>query len=70
MNNRSTPPRHSDRIWTRVMREGISVEEAATEFGLSMHRLERVLVAVGRRRVAQQTRGDLEYPVAQNAARR
>ena len=58
MNNRRTQVRASERIWTRVMREGISVEEAASEFGLSTHRLERVLVAVGRRRVAQQTRDE------------
>jgi hypothetical protein len=43
----------SDRIWTRVMREGASVEEAANEFGLSADRLEQVLIAVGRRRIAR-----------------
>jgi hypothetical protein len=38
------------------MREGASVEEAANEFGLSAHRLERVLIAVGRRRIARDNR--------------
>jgi hypothetical protein len=47
--------RASDRIWTRVMREGASVEEAANEFGLSADRLEQVLIAVGRRRIARET---------------
>jgi hypothetical protein len=55
--NRCMQSRSSDRIWTRVMREGISVEEAASEFGLSMHRLERLLIAVGKRRVARDSPG-------------
>jgi transposase len=58
MNNRRKQERGSERIWTRVMREGASVEEAATEFGLSTQRLERLLIAVGKRRVARQMRGD------------
>lgn len=54
MNNRCTQARASERIWTRVMRQGISVEAAATEFGLTAQRLERVLMAVGKRRVARE----------------
>jgi len=40
------------------MREGASVAEAASEFGLSARRLERVLVAMGRRRVARDVGND------------
>src|SRR4051812_47419626 len=56
MSNRCTAARASDRIWTRVMREGVSVEEAASEFGVSTVRLEQVLIAFGRRRIARETR--------------
>lgn len=42
------------------MREGISVEEAASEFGLSARRLEQLLIAFGRRRVALQTRHEVD----------
>jgi len=38
------------------MREGVSVEEAANEFGVSPVRLEQVLIAFGRRRIARETR--------------
>jgi hypothetical protein len=38
------------------MREGVSVEEAASEFGVSPVRLEQVLIAFGRRRIARETR--------------
>ncbi|MET0497242.1 MAG: hypothetical protein ABW106_03100 [Steroidobacteraceae bacterium] len=67
MNNRCTQawasqPRASERIWTRVMREGVSVAEAADEFGLSASRLERLLIAVGRRKVARTTREETDYP--------
>jgi len=44
------------------MREGISVAEAADEFGLSARRLEQLLVAVGRRKVARTTREETDYP--------
>ena len=54
MNNRCLQTRSSERIWTRVMREGVSVAEAASEFGLSARRLEQVLMAMGRRRVARE----------------
>jgi len=40
------------------MREGASVEEAANEFGLSADRLEEVLIAVGRRRIAREIRSE------------
>jgi hypothetical protein len=53
MNNRCIQERASERIWKRVMREGVSVEEAASEFGLTTQRLERVLMAVGKRRIAR-----------------
>ena len=58
MSSRCTPAHASDRIWTRVMREGASVEEAANEFGLSADRLEEVLIAVGRRRIAREIRSE------------
>jgi len=61
MNNRCTQLRASDRIWTRVMREGVSVAEAADEFGLSARRLEQLLIAVGRRRIARTTREENDY---------
>ncbi len=53
MRNRCVP-KASERIWTRVMREGVSVAEAANEFGLTARRLERVLLAMGKRRVARE----------------
>jgi len=37
------------------MREGVSVEDAATEFGLSPMRLEQELIAFGRRRIERDT---------------
>lgn len=65
MNVRCIQVRPSERIWTRVMREGASIEEAASEFGISAQRLERVLIAVGRRRVARETRSD-QRPVTRS----
>ena len=43
------------------MREGVSVAEAADEFGLSARRLEQLLIAVGRRRIARTTREENDY---------
>jgi hypothetical protein len=54
MGHRIMQIRASERIWTRVMREGISVAEAACEFGLSAQRLEKLLIAVGKRRIARE----------------
>jgi hypothetical protein len=43
------------RIWTRVMREGVSIEVVARELSTSTKRIERVLFAIGKRRVAKET---------------
>ena len=42
------------RIWTRVMREGMSIDCVSREFGLSRTRVERILFAMGKRRVAKE----------------
>jgi hypothetical protein len=43
--------RRSAELWRRVMREGRSVDEVAREFSIAPTRLERLLIAFGRRRV-------------------
>jgi hypothetical protein len=42
----------SERVWMRVMREGRSPQQIATEMDLALTRVERILFAVGKRRVA------------------
>jgi DNA-directed RNA polymerase specialized sigma24 family protein len=42
----------SERVWMRVMREGRSPQQIAAEMDIALTRVERILFAVGRRRVA------------------
>jgi hypothetical protein len=42
------------RIWMRVMREGMSIDLVASEFGMPSRRVERILFAFGKRRVAKE----------------
>jgi hypothetical protein len=42
----------SERLWTHVMREGRTVEDVAREYALSRARVERLLVALGRRKAS------------------
>ncbi len=37
-------------LWRRVMREGRPLDEVAREFALAPNRVERLLIALGRRR--------------------
>ena len=46
-----------ERVWVLVMREGRSVEAVAKEFDTTPARLERILRAIGRRRVAKSVSG-------------
>ena len=46
-----------ERVWLLVMREGRSVEAVAKEFDTTPARLERILRAIGRRRVAKSVSG-------------
>lgn len=46
-----------ERVWSLVMREGRSVEAVAEEFDTTPARLERILRAIGRRRVAKSVSG-------------
>lgn len=48
--HRKPRPRSAE-LWMKVMREGRSTEEIARQSGLSVRRLERVLIAVSRRRL-------------------
>jgi hypothetical protein len=43
----------SDLVWTKVMREGMSVESVAAELGVDPARLQRLLFAIGKRRIAK-----------------
>jgi hypothetical protein len=52
MPNRAMRPR-SEQLWTHVMREGRTVEDVAREYALSRTRVERLLVALGRRKASQ-----------------
>jgi hypothetical protein len=52
----SPPKRTSQRaqlLWRSVMREGRSVDDVARQEGMSLSRLERMLVAIGRRWAAK-----------------
>jgi len=42
----------AERLWRRVMREGHSVDVVARECGMRPARLERLLIAVSKRRSA------------------
>jgi hypothetical protein len=42
----------SERVWMRVMREGRSPQQIAAEMDIAPSRIERILFAVGKRRVA------------------
>ncbi|HEU4654465.1 MAG TPA: hypothetical protein VFS47_10790 [Steroidobacteraceae bacterium] len=48
----------SERVWTRVMREGRSPEQIAAEMDIALTRIERILFAVGKRRVAWHARAE------------
>lgn len=48
----------SERVWMRVMREGRSPQQAAAEMDIALTRVERILFAVGKRRVALHGRSD------------
>jgi hypothetical protein len=45
--------RRSAELWAYVMREGRCIEDVARQFSISPMRLERVLIAFGRRRARQ-----------------
>ena len=51
MLNRAIRPQ-SERLWTHVMREGRAVEDVAREYALSRTRVERLLIALGRRKAS------------------
>jgi hypothetical protein len=50
MSNKKKPSVRAERLWTRVMREGRSLEEVAREQRMSPVRLERILMALSKRR--------------------
>ena len=50
MSNKKKPSARAEKVWTRVMREGNSVEEVAREQRMSRVRLERILMALSKRR--------------------
>jgi hypothetical protein len=51
----------SERVWTRVMREGRSPQQIAAEMDIAVTRIERILFAVGKRRVALHSQSDESY---------
>jgi hypothetical protein len=50
MSNKKKPAARAERLWRRVMREGRTVEEVAREQRMSPARLERILMALSKRR--------------------
>jgi hypothetical protein len=48
----------SERVWMRVMREGRSPQQIAAEMDIEVRRIERILFAVGKRRVALHAQAD------------
>lgn len=53
MQQRERRHHRSAELWTVVMRQGRSLEEVAREFSMTTGRLERLLIAFGRRRARQ-----------------
>jgi hypothetical protein len=50
MSNKKKPSARAEKVWTRVMREGLSVDDVAREQQMSRPRLERILMALSKRR--------------------
>lgn len=48
----------SEHVWIRVMREGRPPEQIAEEMDMAVARIQRILFAVGKRRVAAHARSD------------
>jgi hypothetical protein len=48
----------SERVWMRVMREGRSPQQIAAEMHIAPSRIERILFAVGKRRVASHAQSE------------
>jgi hypothetical protein len=46
----------SERVWTRVMREGRPPEQIAQEMDMAVTRIQRILFAMGKRRIAVHAR--------------
>ena len=50
MSKNKRPSVRAEKVWTRAMREGHSVEEVAREQRMSPLRLERILMGLSKRR--------------------